>query len=647
MNTKNIDRVVFYSKDDLSSGHHLKKAENLLNNINLKGEFDINDLLEFYNVKLYFDNNLFLLSWNDSDKGIFKDIINKIWVNIQDFWFKINNENIIVYIENLEFRYNKSFWELINYFQVYNRIDKNIFTTVLNKFSIQITYILVLKNIVKHFDNEIKIFLIDYKKTAELLLSKIEEEHRFTAPNYYFPNSLTLLDKENIISKYLDYEHANVNYVRLIVKSKDSNELKLTPKVRLKAKKKSEELNNRILKEGHSWKVGVQVTFDKDQNEPLEFSNKDNILYVSYSQKFLDEIQNNNELFHQFNHLFLFINDKGIITLVSKENELDVLEKIFTKSKNEYLAGSVFQRKNRLSHLQIIIFNHYLHQRNNSIEEIVESFIGDFLNSKLNLKNLQLKFPTKNATFLEKIRVLAPEFEFLLKQFQAFVNEGEIDFELLELNSNPLRFSEIPSLVNKKYIYSKSDTIICLKNQFFSDQSMLYYVEPYDNKYNNLYDLLVNENIELNNFAHYQKDIINKLIEDSYLYIDSNNYIKIKNEIMILLIGELHKNEVICYWHYSKIVRNVIDEMIDKDLLYFENTLFTKQELNFFNFYLNKKEFTNGLDLRNKYLHGTNASSEDEHENEYYILLKLIILALLKIENDLMINNEKYKINCC
>ncbi len=81
-----------------------------------------------------------------------------------------------------------------------------------------------------------------------------------------------------------------------------------------------------------------------------------------------------------------------------------------------------------------------------------------------------------------------------------------------------------------------------------------------------------------------------------------------------------------------------MDVLIDKKLLIAENTLFSRLERNYLNFYLNKKEFTNGYDLRNKYLHGTNTFSENEHKNDYYRLIKLIILTLFKIDDDITIN---------
>ena len=49
-----------------------------------------------------------------------------------------------------------------------------------------------------------------------------------------------------------------------------------------------------------------------------------------------------------------------------------------------------------------------------------------------------------------------------------------------------------------------------------------------------------------------------------------------------------------------------------------------------YNYFLNKKKFTNGMDLRNSFMHGTNPNSEDELINMYYILIRIIVLFLFK-----------------
>ena len=56
---RDINRVVFYSKQDLSYDRNLQNAELIIENFNSEKVFDINDTLELYQIKLYFDNNIF------------------------------------------------------------------------------------------------------------------------------------------------------------------------------------------------------------------------------------------------------------------------------------------------------------------------------------------------------------------------------------------------------------------------------------------------------------------------------------------------------------------------------------------------------------------------------------------------------------
>lgn len=639
MKKKHLERVAFFSKEDWAAGHNLGRAEKLLESINLSDALDINDLLELYHVKLYFDNDMFLLSWDDTLKGKFNARINQAWALIKSFWLGIDNENVMGYINQLEFNYKPSFWELVDYFQVYKKIDKAVFVNIMDTFSFQISYILACKNIVQFFDREIRSFLMKHPTSAELLLSRLEEKHTGKRPEAYFPKSLNLADREAIMDSYLNGPDPNVNYVRLIEKCKDSPQLKLSAKLRLKAKRTAAALNTTIFEKGHSWKEGVQVSISKDQQDPVKYSRKQGILEVCYGEDFFNRNKTDISLFQVFRRLFAYLDLTGLITLVSKESELDTLEKVFMQSKHEYVIGSTYQRKSMLAYLQLVIYADYLNRRSLSLEVIIESVVTDFFKAQHQI-TLQFKFPSGNATYLEKIRTLAPDFEFLLRQYQAFVKEGEIDMELLQINSVPLYFSEIPSLLPKKYAYSDHEKIRYLKYLFFSDQSLLHYVEPFNSQYRNLYDLLVNEEVNIENFANFQQAEIHRLITDDYLLLDANNVVRIKQSYFLFVVGELYTNNVISYWHYPDAIRSVIDDMAVNNLLVFESTLFTKEELGYFNYHLNKKDYTNGIDLRNKYAHGTNTTSEKEHQSDYYILLKLLILAVLKIEDDLLLHQQ-------
>ncbi|MUU78461.1 hypothetical protein [Winogradskyella endarachnes] len=638
---KGINRIVFYSKEDMATGHSLTKAEKLLDNLNYDQGFTFNDLFEFYNIKLYFDNNLFLTKWDDSDKEKYNQIVEKKWLSLKNKILELNDLNIEKTLEGLEYNYKENFWELINKLSVYKNISHPTFSEILENFSSQINNILLQKNIVQKFNKVIRDFLMSYKKSAEILLSQFEESRNETKlPKYYFPKNLSLEDKEKIINSYIDSDDSNLNYLRLIENSKNSNDLKLSDKTRYRAKKKAKEQNNEIIEKGNTWSIRVQGGLKKDQDEPVIFKNENGILDVTYSEKFLNSIEKQVDLFKVFGFLFNYIDETSLIYFVSKTSELDVLERVMgLKSKNEYEVGEIFRKKEMLSIIQLNLFEHYLKGRNIGIEQIINSYVAH-INELLESNNLIFQVRVSGSPELDKIRTLLPDFDFLLKQYKNLSEDGEIDIELLQMSSKPIGFSQIISLNNCKYVYSNHSLILQLKHLFFSDQSHMYYTETFGTKHKNLFDLLIKETVNIDDFSSYQKDVIQNLIKDGYLTINEKNIIEIDKITLIYIIRELHRNELLSYWHYPKFVRDEIDILIKEKKLFIENTLFSKEEVKYLNFYLNQKIYTNGYDLRNKYSHGTNTQSEQKHKNDYFLILKIVILTLLKIEDDIVINKN-------
>jgi len=57
------------------------------------------------------------------------------------------------------------------------------------------------------------------------------------------------------------------------------------------------------------------------------------------------------------------------------------------------------------------------------------------------------------------------------------------------------------------------------------------------------------------------------------------------------------------------------------------------------------REFTNGKDLRNKYLHGSHDRDPEHHELDYLYFLRTLIVLLIKLRNDviLKLNYAKLK----
>lgn len=615
----------------------LSLAEPILRNFDEAHYKSLADIVELYQIKLYIDNEVFLQIWTQDDILIFRQTVEKMWKIITHFWIEINDGNIEELYANLENGQQRTFWALIEKFKTFEHVSENTFRRILFTENLWIREVLHQKKLTKYYGNIIRDYFLNNDKSAELLLIQFEERHLTKHSDLYFPDCLTIEDKETIIKNYLNSSDPNLNYVRLIVNSRDTHYLKLSPQTRLIAIKIERERNDEVLKTGPVVERGIQVSLSEDQTNPSEIKYEGNLQKISYSIQWIEKNKDTYSLFHVFSRLFKFIDNHGLITLISKTQELDPLESVLMQSKNDYSAGFLFEMKNKRSLMEMFLFSNHLKKSNYTIETLINNYIKECFVDFFGLKNFRIKFPSETSSNLEKVRMIAPEFEAILKQYKLFAQDGDIDHDLLEINSVPLQFKEVPSLVKNKYAYSSGDDILNVKYSFFSDQSMLYYVKPYKGKYRNLFSLLNTENVCLNNFEKYQIPNIEKFIADGYLKINSEGFIKIENYNLLFIAGKLYFDEVVNYWTFPPDIRFQIDAMFSSGMIRFGDTLFSEPEQKYFNYFLNKSEFTNGLDLRNRYLHGSNKDSDIEHKNSYLLYLKLFVLALLKIENDLKI----------
>ncbi|MBC7408802.1 MAG: hypothetical protein H7339_10475, partial [Arcicella sp.] len=546
----------------------------------------------------------------------------------------IHPEKLISKIEKLAFDNVSVFWELFSYFELYKKTDRILFVKILNTYPSHIRYILKLKQLIQYYNFEIRTFLLTYNESAELLLSHYEEKTTGNALEYIFPKSLTESDKHTIIAQYLESEEPNLNYVDLI---RNSKHLKLTSKILLRAKQIAEIINDKYLNDSNATKIEVGASLDMSQSEPVIFDHKGTETNYIYGGLYFDSLLTDNELFDTFKNLFIYTGRDGLIDLVNKNAEMDNLEKVFMKSKNEYTTGFQFLSKNMLSLTQLGIFKHYLIRKNRSIEEFIENYVTHYFVHELNMKGLIFKMPNPAFTSSDKIRLIAPEMDYLLKQFKCFVMEGNIDHDLLQIDSTPIHFSSIPSLLHKKYLFSNHETIRMLGNQFFDPYSILTYRDG-SKRNKNLFETLLTESLLKSSLENYQQDFLNHLIEKGFLFINQMDEIKMVNPVMIYIAGLLYKNGCLSYWHYSQAIQIQIDRLIKDGLLESSSTLFTDDEISYLNYHLNKKEFSNSLDLRNKYMHGSNNRSKQVQDNDYLYFLRTLILILMKLKDDLELN---------
>jgi len=644
MKKSDLNKVAFYSREDMACGHQLQKGEHILRS-DLKSNYtDINDIFELYNIKKYIDNELYLISWTNDDITNFKQKTIEFGKVIGQFMATINDSNVVNLYENTLQNYVHSFWELVNNQSVFKQISKPIFSNILSNEPHIIHEILTHKNIVDHYDKEIRLFLLTYSQSAEILLSVYEVKDDFQKNQKFIPKSLSVNDKETILSNYLDSSDVNYNYIGLIPNVRNRNDFKVSDKTRLKAKRLHKSETEKFFAENNGMNYGVSVSFSEKTSKVKDGVIDDNfIINYTYSLDFIKQNSDPYSLFQNFKILFEYIDLQHRINLVSKKNKMGVFERIMgVHSQNEYRGGTEFNLKEMTSHLQIVAYNKVLSDLGIFLENVLHQVFTSSFQEKFEFaNNASFSIPTA-ISYFEKVRLLAPEFESVLKQFKLFVEDGSIDFELLQISSNPTAIKDIPSLNKSKYLYfneENKEMVGCI-NLLFSDQILLAFVEPFKEKhYHTFFDLLANEEVKYSSYEAHQKPQLNYLIDKGFINIDSNDFIQITNPARVIILKDLYLNEVASFYRYSFEFRQEAQQMEVEKIIFFDSTLFSKPEQDYFNYFLNKSEFTNGLDLRNSYLHGTQAKPDEiqKHEYAYFTYLKLLILTFLKIEDDLII----------
>ena len=325
---------------------------------------------------------------------------------------------------------------------------------------------------------------------------------------------------------------------------------------------------------------------------------------------------------------------------VSLESDTGLLEQLFSvKGKRSYTENTIFGFRSDLFALHMKFYVEFLNEHKINIEEVFRWFFEEYMIEEFSAKGFRFT-PSTATTYLEKFKNLASEMEGVLKQFRMYVENDEIDRELYEMSSEHLFVDNLPSFIENKYAYSNDKSTIKTEMfLLFSEQAALSIVERTKDKYSTLYELLVKEKIHYSEFEDYQKGDIDWLIEQGDLNLTEDGIVYLRKPVAIL--KDLYEHEVVCDYKMPS-YKSVLDEMVEKGKLIRSSTLFSKPEADYLNYALNKSSFSNGLDLRNKYLHATYPVDTEVQYRDYIELLKIMVLIIIKI-NDEFCERDKMK----
>lgn len=640
-------RIKFYGPEDWSCGSSLIEAERILDSFDLQFEYtDINDILELYNIQLFFKNEIYLSKWTMEERKRYAETAQKFSRVIGKFASQLCDDNIINQIHKISYgiKYEDSFWDVFETYKVYKRISGDVFAEILRLENNFISVILRHPKTVESYGVQIA---DSFKKRVELVKLIIDWHwsDRFCGmqkKQMYFPKILTIRDREEIIDKFIE-ESDDTNYLDLIANSHNiKNELEISDRIRLAARRKSEKWKQEYFKTHIGIDYSIRVCFDQDQQETIAIQNRKGGYSISYGTQFIEENLDYPTLLNNFIYLFNYADLFGRCTLVHKYQDLSILERTLgIHVKNQYYKGIVFEQRQAIADMQLMAYVNILEQHNIRFENIVTWFYTEYLKDEFNVQGFEIHMPSECSTYLEKCRTICAEIESVLKQYKSFVENGYIDQELISMNSTPVSVKDIPSLNENKYIYlSKSSDTIRIINLIFSDQTMIYSMDHEKSMGDNFYLTIQNGMWKRHEFG--PQNEVDWLIEHDILDLQEE-YLVWKSKNMMDLLYDLFYNEVSPYilWKYQS--TETVHEAFNKGWIRYESSFLSRPEQDYFNYMMNRKDFGNSLDLRNLYLHGTQGHDENTHKNHYYKFLELLIILIIKINDDLCVYEENNK----
>ena len=635
--------VEYYKGTDLAKGYMLDKAKEVYDELQLGHPIDnINEALQLYNIMKYENDGTFLLylgenkiEWLKEKNFIAKSLVGK-YIN--------RHSDILAEYQDVDFIYKESFWEIVEKRKL-NDITENRFKRFVDKLDIFERQIFKHDKLVKKYDVELREYMLTYpEESTNLLLDKYLLKHMREREKSYLPQSLTIKDKEHIINEYLELDNPNLNYTRLLSNVQDTKEFSLDTRVKLKAKRVSKRLESELFGDcsGHGTEIVVEFKENVDGTVKQYFTLSK--VGTDVDIEWLRSNMDNPTLLNNFIYIFEFVNDNMVSEFPYNEIYASVCERFSFTYEKEYKKCIAFSMRESLSLAQMHAYYSFLKSKNKELEVIIEWFFNVYLKEEFNIENFNIKLPpTDNANF-EKCKSIFPTIESIIKKYRFYIEDGYIDEELVEMESKPLPYSQCPSMTNERYVYiaSDNDEARIFINIMFSDQSVLTYFPNYgDSQYNTLIERLDVDKLYLHDIEHYQKSSLDWLIEHNYVTINDDNKIVLVNRNRTRIYYDIYRNGVIATSKLSDNLKQEVDKLLNEGALVAENTLLTRQESDYIDYYLNKSKFINGYDLRNKYLHGTSSSydNENEHYINYLHALRLLITIMIKINDDLCTAN--------
>ncbi|MCC8061577.1 MAG: hypothetical protein LIO81_12215 [Clostridiales bacterium] len=631
------DGVKYLGNDKWSVVWQLDKAEKAIGAFAGKTEtFYINEAIELYNIQKVINAGAQLELLDEAKINVLKESVKSYKGICAKFFSGITDENIAMVYGQLWFQYRDDFWELFDNLSVYKHISAETFISLIRNDQTSLKSVLKFRNTVNVYDPILADYIRGSNEAIDLIIMHFFGDEK---EKLYFPKALAPDEYDNLFLKYTEWDGANANHLMLLFNAQYTKECPISDKMRLAAKRAYKKFWQNRKNSSINIDVGLGISFaDIPQISKVEQRGKNQL--ITYDLKWLEENLDYPTILNNFIYVFEQADLSYRSNLPAFSFEMNAVESALTYyGKKMYRISFRFSNKHKIYNGQMKLYYRLLESRGIQLEDVFGWFFTEYLPAEFDVKGFVFNPPSKGISWLDKYKSMVSEMDAVVKQYNMYLEDGCIDRELFEMSSSPVRISELPSYLGDKYAYPASDVLLKEINALFSDQSLLSYTEKTKDNYRTLYKLLTSdENMAMSDFMPYQVDGLNWLIKRGSIYISDDGILCLDSERCFLL-KDLYKYDVLCP-RYCGTARKIVDDMKSAGELEYASTLFSRPEQEYFNFVMNKSEYVNGMDLRNKYLHGTYTTNVEMQQNDYIELLKIMVMLIIKMNEEFIIREK-------
>ncbi|MGF2925475.1 hypothetical protein ACFX18_09410 [Lactococcus garvieae] len=622
-------------------------------------KLDILTVLEMFKIiEAYNENRDYLLKNIDNEE--LESVISDFKKSIGVFVSGLLENDIVNYFKSIfktnssktNFYFEEIFIRFFEYYKLGNKLTELKFKNLV--FELQIPVKIFLKT--KYWNNSFKcvikeIFLSD-STNIEILLLHFSNNNN----NYYFPDNITKEEYYKLATDYVNNVEMigdrtytpNYSYLQLMEKGIKGIEqyFCIDPKLKIRISDEIERQTSELFKHGQSFVQDIVIHTNPDEYSSSKANEE---IKGIVEVEFIKKASNIETLLTYIKYLDHLFTNNGLLNLLSFPNsESSVfLNMLGMKSKNHYFENFYWECKQSIILQEFYILKNCIKKEKNlELEELVDYFFKVYSSKEFEIDWLPLEI-SKDDKLKNRTKINFTIEESIRKQWKLLIEEGEIDNRLYNFETTP-SFYSLKSYLPNKYIYptsSETDRIIQL---LFSDQTMLGYINK-DKNESNFISLISNHKVLYSEFNSFSLSDIDFLIEKEIISREKNDLITLTSyqDSQLLIFGLLWRYGVVNQYNLydlkhivnTSLLKRVIQDMEEKNIIKFESTLLSRPESDFLNYLLNNSRYDNAKALRNKYEHDFVSNNENEYYNDYLYSVIVLFFYVIKINEEFHFNS--------